>query len=214
MGVCCTQCTYHRAHLHTYWHSNYVLNFVSITPSHISFVELRHKLKLMISFGNVCVLYHHGWHNHQWKFQNAHIFKQFMEQVLLYVRTYTHSQYNIHYECWAVHNEPLLHSTALANNGNAKVISAYWFYERKICLSYTHSRTHSHSRWTASIEMFLAAAAWVSILIMLYWKFLGLFLQLSLIPSVLIRLTKNQPLKFIIDTFFGKFNVIGFAAPI
>lgn len=69
MGVCCTQCTQC-----TYWHSNYVLNFDSITPSYISFVEMRHKLKLMISFVNVCVLYHHGWHNHQWKFQNAHIF--------------------------------------------------------------------------------------------------------------------------------------------
>lgn len=29
----------------------------------------------------------------------------------------------------------------------------------------------------------------------------------------LTQLTKNQPLKFIIDTFFGKFNVIGFSTP-
>lgn len=92
------------------------------------------------------------------------------------------------------------------NNGKVKVISAYWFYERKICLWRTHTQIELQAQKFVLLLFWHEFPFWLCSI--------GSFrLFHPFFSHSPIRLTKNQPLKFIIDTFFGKFNVIGFATP-
>ena len=102
------------------------------------------------------------------------------------VHSILYTQYNLYYEC-----EPLQqHYQIMAM---LKLFPHIDFMNRKFV--YTQIELQAH-------KCFFFGCGMNFIMTMLYWKFLA-FPSLSF---------DEEPLKFIIDTFFfGKFNVIGFA---